>query len=1831
MRTITRVVLICTAAFCTSALTLRAQVFTPVSDTTINACQGVFQDSGGESGGYGPDEQYSVTVCPEAGGGSHVKMIFSEYDLGDGESLCFYDGLDSNAPELGCAQTYLEPFFIVQATIANASGCLTIEFSSDNIPDGEGWEASISCIQACQNIFVELDSTSIPIQPADTGYIDACPGERIAFSGRGIYPQNNTSYTQSDLSSTFEWDFGDGITAVGREVSHVYENSGGYNVQLTITDTEGCTNINFLNQRVRIATKPDFSVLNPLPDQLCVGDTLGLSGTVEGQEPASTISASSTQGSFQSGLALSDSLALPDGNGSSYSTSLSISSFPPGQTLTDVSDLESICVVMEHSWMHDLQVALECPDGTSVLLQDQDDISDEIYLGEPVDGDGLGGSMPEQGEGYEYCWTPESTNGTWTTFSQNDDNNGGGVYTLPSQDYNSFEQLDSLIGCPLNGEWTITVTDLWQSDNGWIFEWGINFDASLYPEPELFEPALTRLYWESNNTIFDYQGDSTSVMASPPYAGNLSYRVISEDEYGCQFDTLLALPVLPYSHPDCYECVDNIGALGDTVLCINESTELDAGDTEAAAADAAFVAEPRAFFESVEYPPGDPFRSSIAVNSVNPAVLTDPENQIESVCVNIETTWNNDLELFLESPDGQLLELSTDNGGNSDNYTNTCFVPGAATPITAGTGPFTGEFAPEGDWSVLLNSTINGDWTIVASDAFGTPFDEGEFVSWSITFASENQINYSWEGPALSCTDCPDPIASPTATTDYVVTSNDSYGCSFEDSVRVGVVTDITAPQVACTPTGIDSITFSWTAVADYTNYEINPIINGTPGGWQGPITGNSYTLGGLAPGAEVVLEVRVFTGGGELGCNVATGTSSCSIAACELRLEEVAITPVSCFGRSDGAISAEASMGDPPYTYRLNGGADQTVAGYDGLESGLYTLVVEDTRGCTDSLNFDINEPDSLSVELQADALIGCEGSSEGIISSLVQGGNGGFEYEWSESTVGDSPTAENLAAGTYQLTVTDSEGCTAADTLSLNEPDPISINFQFTGLDCASDTDGSIEALVSGGVQPFEYTWDNGGSSPQINGLSAGTYCLTVEDANGCLQEACQELLAPPALLLDSFAIQPVGCNGEATGSLTAFVSGGQGAYTYQWDDPLSQIGASASMLAAGAYSLTVVDENNCELVEQATVPEPEPLSVSFAITDVSCQGGSNGQIAAQADGGTAPYTYAWENGQADATADGLSAGTTGLTITDQNGCTLESNAVVEEPDEGISLTVVQTERGCAGASGNVAEAEASGGAGGFSYEWSNGQSTAIVTSLDSVSYTVTATDSRGCTAIASLIPEDLEPITFLIIANPPSCNGLEDGRLGINQISGGNGQTIDDFSISWDTGDQGPTAENLAGGQTYSVTVSDGEGCTRVRNRSLPDPQPVEVALSSDSVSCFGSSDGSASLLSVNGENPPFALEWNTGATGEVLTELSPGFYSLTATDANNCTGADTIEVGAPEELTAELQVTDNDCFGQNGGSIVALPEGGTPAYSYNWSNGSTAALAPNLGAGGYALTLTDTNGCEAILEATVEEPEPIILSLEGQNPTCNGFRDGQIEASVSGGTPPYRYSLDNDLYVASNVQIALPADNYRVYVRDKQGCVVSEAIALEDPPLFTVDAGKDVYEIAMGDSLQLEASTTNGIGEVEYFWQEPFAGTLSCTRCQNPLAQPEASLLYQLLARDSRGCEAEDMLRVIVNKNQRIEVPTGFTPNGDGQNDRLLVHGRAPTQILRFQVFDRWGELVYQAQDFEVNEPEAGWDGDFRGKPTAPGVYIWRAVARFPDGTEESFQGQTTLIR
>ena len=1151
---------------------------------TVNTCSGFFQDSGGGNGDYGNDENYTLTLCSDGTSGTHVQLTFNNVVIAPGDELCFYDGTDTSAPLLACASEFgSSSAFIIQATAANPGGCLTITFVSDDAGTGAGWSAAIECIPSCQTILAQLDSTLPAAMPADTGWIDICPGDRVFFWGSGQYPQNGVAYNHSDFTSTFEWDFGDGTFGVGPNVTHVYDEPGGYIVQLTITDQFGCRNTNFISQRVRVSTRPQFVSGREVPQQICVGDSIELNAMVNLLDSAHNVSVAPTEGSFLVQGVRSDSLPLPDGDGTSYMTSITFTDFAPGQVLTDINDLLGICVNMEHSWMRDLQISIECPNGTSVILHDHPgQVGGEVFLGEPFEAD-EGLIPPIPGVGYDYCWTPNAPNPTWIQYA-----NMYNPQTLPPGDYSSYEPLENLIGCPLNGEWTITVQDLWAIDNGYIFSWGINFNPDLYPSIETFTPQIVSYEWLDHPSIFFM--DQDSIAASPQSAGTASYTFRLTDDFGCAWDTMFQIQVLPQTHPDCRSCTQLLTPQPDTSICVGESVALDATGYVQMSDTITFEAYPNAEFNAGDHPANNPLVSEVDVNSIFPLSLSNPQQQLVRVCVDIETDFASDIRMRLRAPDGTVIPLAENVGGSGDDFKQTCFVTTPfAPPISSGSPPFTGNFAPQGNWTDLAGAPTNGKWALLVSDDFGLTTNS-LLRWWSISFIATNDISYLWSPITdLSCFTCPDPVATPMSDATYVVSAVDNYGCAATDTVQLFTFGTLPAPEVSCFELVPGTLQFDWTDVVPGYSYQVS-----TDGvNWEPPNNGPlSHVLSGIPSGASATLYVRAEAQSSF--CGVETGEASC-LTQCQLFADQDAASKleVSCAGACDAVLDLNVYQSYAPLTYVLRNLDDGTQTTYTeepitGLCAGNYALYVSDLYDCADTLFFAVTEPEPIVATWDVVENL-CYGDSAAVISVMVEGGTAPWSYLW--NTGHTASKVGNLPQGTYLVTVTDAHGCTWTQAIEVTDPPPLEVELETADITCYDAGDGQIRIIPSGGTPPYDFeATGNGimGHNLYYN-LNEGAYAITVWDANDCRWQGTATIHNPPPFTLQVQGDTAIGSYFEIELAdsilLLAVPQNAQGEVQYTWHEPWPGTLSCDSCAATWArpfytirYRLSAVDAQGC-----------------------------------------------------------------------------------------------------------------------------------------------------------------------------------------------------------------------------------------------------------------------------------------------------------------------------------------------------------------------------------------------------------------------------------------------------------------------------------------------------------------------------------------------------------------------------------------------------------------------------------------------------------------------------
>jgi gliding motility-associated-like protein len=513
-----------------------------MQNATINQCSGVFYDSGGEFGNYASNEDFILTICPE-NAGQKVQVEFLNFNIeSNRDVLTIYNGDSVLANSFGAFSGTTNPG-LVRASLDNTSGCITFEFISDGSINGIGWEANISCITPCQTINSQLDSTD-PIPNLD-GYIRVCVDEEITFNGSGTFSNDGTG-------ATYQWDLGDGTTLDGQSVTYSYDTPGVYLVNLNIRDTntsenaDGCTNNNLINQVVQVSTRPDFTGTEAIKQTICLGDSTTLSGVVSTVEFINDCTPPVSGTTF-----------LPDGAGLSYETSITVDCFDNDQVLDDISQLVSICINMEHSFLGDLTIEIVSPNGQTVRMHNQGGGSANLGIPWATDTIDNNSEITTPGIGSNYCFVPGSENPTLVGGIQANGvfplGNGPGTYTdlfVPEGNYSSVFPLTGLLGSPLNGNWTLRVTDNISLDNGYVFEWSINFDSAIQPTELSFKPVILNQEWDADSSIINTNENTITVQPTDVGEYCYTYRVV--DDFGCEYTHEVCIDVqeVPLANSD---------------------------------------------------------------------------------------------------------------------------------------------------------------------------------------------------------------------------------------------------------------------------------------------------------------------------------------------------------------------------------------------------------------------------------------------------------------------------------------------------------------------------------------------------------------------------------------------------------------------------------------------------------------------------------------------------------------------------------------------------------------------------------------------------------------------------------------------------------------------------------------------------------------------------------------------------------------------------------------------------------------------------------------------------------------------------------------------------------------------------------------------------------------------------------------------------------------------------------------------------------------------------------------------------------------------------------
>ena len=810
-----------------------------------------------------------------------------------------------------------------------------------------------------------------------------------------------------------------------------------------------------------------------------------------------------------------------------------------------------------------------------------------------------------------------------------------------------------------------------------------------------------------------------------------------------------------------------------------------------------------------------------------------------------------------------------------------------------------------------------------------------------------------------------------------------------------------------------------------------------------------------------------------------AGGTSVCSDEV----IEPAAITctmtgtDVSCFGGSDGTATVAAAGGTPGYTYIWS---DLTTVGTTatGLSAGTHFVTITDDAGCELVCDITLMSPTELSCTITATDLL-CNGDNSGELDLNVTGGTLPLTYDWSvdgpDTPDDDTQDLTGLAAGTYDVTVTDANGCTTLCSGTVDEPLRLTCTAAATDESDCGGMDGTIVVTASEGTPGYTYSL-NGGASQSISaftGLSAGSYTVTTQDDNGCTTECVAVVNTPTAPMCSIGSMVNVSCNGGNDGSLVAMGTGGSGNYEYSLDGGAFTSSGSFTMLAAGSYTVTVrnVGDPNCISVCNVTITEPTLVNCTVTTTDVSCNGGQDGTATVVATGGTGPYTYVWNSSpaQTSATASMLTAGSWSVTVTDDNSCTTVCSGIVAEPSP-VMCTLAKTDILCNG--GNNGEITITGTGGTPAYEYSlNGgpyQPGNSFANLTAGTYVVTIRDDNACMSSCSTTLIEPDPLSCTNDNTDVSDCGADDGTITTTAIGG-----VSPYSYSLNGGpvQTSNTFTDLGSG-SYTVDITDDNGCTTqcVATVDAPDApmcsiDPVTM------VDCNGNMTGSLTAVATGGSGTyEYSLDATVFQSSGVYSGLAAGSYTVTVRNVGNpmCISTCSVTITEPDPLTCTTTVVATSCPGGADGSATVIPAGGTAPFSYIWSDAQTTETAVGLSAGNYSVVVTDANDCETACDVQILEPLDLTCSLVAVNLSCNNADDGSLTVTAMGGTASYEFSLDGGPYQPGNVFSSLAAGSYIVSVRDINGCLTNCSMTITEPPVLTCSvAATDASNCGVND--------------------------------------------------------------------------------------------------------------------------------------------------------------------
>ncbi len=1048
--------------FVFSAEILHAQAIGMINGT-VTECSGTFSDDGFGSP-YSPSD-YVFTICPSTPG-DVIQVSFVAFSLftspnpNNSDYLQIFDGPTTADNSLGDYTGGSLQGLPVTATVNNPTGCLTFSFNPSASSSGTfpGWEALIICTTPCApptGIAEIVDPQPLGIEQS----VGVCIGQPVTVGDAGSFPESGFTL------ETWIWNWGDGDADTlfsPANATHSYSEPGEYIVSLSVYDNNDCRNLNLDPLQILVSTIPIFNTAFVSP--ICVGTSAEING-----DPIQSVTWTALPPQVVAGETY-----LADGAGFQYSSTLTFDFFEPGATLDNCDDFLNLFVNIEHTYLGDLGFSITCPDGTQVLLLDWgQNGGGGTFLGNAVDND----PNNDPGVGFDYGWAPGLTNGNLDDqpFGDLVPVDGGPLgpngNAVPSGFYESDNDMCQLVGCPLNGGWTFSVSDNLGADNGYIFSWGISFDPSLFPDVTTFTPVIglqaDSSYWEGPN-IVNTSADGNLIEVLHDVPGSYDYTFYATNNFGCTFDTTVTLEVI--EGPD-------ITAGPDLIVC-DVPVMLQAG------------------LEGLEDASCD--------NSAGTFTYCYGEgaNLIVTYCPDTPNDGITFMDFVI-------------NSGSLENFFDNMFVydgPNTSSPLIA--GPISGNLTGQSFSASNPSGCIT--WQLTSDGSVSCQSGSMPELNISVTCLGGGGLVWSWDPPTgLSDPNVQNPMVLVDQVTVYTVSAYPPQfpGCVVTDQV-------IVSPDPAADP-GLDTdliLCFN-EPTSTLLNY-----LDGTPapGGVftdnaSGQVVPNSFTPSDYPNGTTVSYTYTVSNG-------VCIGTS-------ELNIEILPSTNTDCCQTN----ALAGNDGIPcSLVYQLNGSIPVGVGTWSGPPNvtfsnindpnaiasctspgGQIILTWTDSNGafCEASDQLTVAFADTLStIVVPNDAL--CNSECSGSAIAVVSGGtssSGAYNYEWYSGEPGFTGFIRDLMCpGAHSVKITDFVGCTDSVTFEIGHPMPMPILVSAFAPLCADSCNGRIIITSAGAT---EYSFDGGETWQAENELltCAGEYTVIARNENLCTASGVASLINP------------------------------------------------------------------------------------------------------------------------------------------------------------------------------------------------------------------------------------------------------------------------------------------------------------------------------------------------------------------------------------------------------------------------------------------------------------------------------------------------------------------------------------------------------------------------------------------------------------------------------------------------------------------------------------------------------------------------------------------------